>query len=351
MKNYFENVCDELKSYFKILSPEIPEFLEEYIDVPEMDRISKISMFCGKDYADAFGVKYFISNLDHSVGVALIIWNFTHDKKQTIAGLYHDIATPVFKHCIDFMNGDSEKQESTEEKTLEIIKSSNQIMALLTRDKIKVEEISDYKIYPIADNDTPRLSADRFEYHFTCGLSLSPVFTISDIRAIYQNIAVLKNEDGDNEIGFKSKDVCENYIKKVSMLWPLWANEQNNVFMNFLGDICKVMNKKGYLEISDLYRLSEQDIIDKIENCKDEYISSKFKKFRHAKRVFLSPIELTEKYCVKIKAKRRYIKPLVQTHEGNKRIYDISVPAKICIDSYLNEKYDSYGCYEFDFKV
>ena len=32
MKNYFENVCDELKSYFKILSPEIPEFLEEYID-------------------------------------------------------------------------------------------------------------------------------------------------------------------------------------------------------------------------------------------------------------------------------------------------------------------------------
>lgn len=30
-------------------------------------------------------------------------------------------------------------------------------MDLLNRDGIKVEEISDYHIYPIADNDTPKL--------------------------------------------------------------------------------------------------------------------------------------------------------------------------------------------------
>lgn len=99
----------------------------------------------------------FNSTLDHSVGVALIIWNFTKVKKQTLAGLFHDIATPTFKHCIDFMNGDSEHQESTEERTEQIIKNSKKIMDLLNRDGIKVEEISDYHIYPIADNDTPKL--------------------------------------------------------------------------------------------------------------------------------------------------------------------------------------------------
>ena len=31
MKNYFENLNDELKAYFKILSPEIPKFLDEYM--------------------------------------------------------------------------------------------------------------------------------------------------------------------------------------------------------------------------------------------------------------------------------------------------------------------------------
>ena len=45
-------------------------------------------------------------------------------------------------------------------------------MDLLNRDGIKVEEISDYHIYPIADNDTPKLSADRFEYTFSNGIFL-----------------------------------------------------------------------------------------------------------------------------------------------------------------------------------
>lgn len=54
----------------------------------------------------------------------------TFSLKQTLAGLFHDIATPVFKHCIDFMNGDSETQESTEEKTSDIIRNSSKIMFL-----------------------------------------------------------------------------------------------------------------------------------------------------------------------------------------------------------------------------
>ena len=70
------------------------------------------------------------------------------------------------------MNGDSEHQESTEERTEQIIKNSKKIMDLLNRDGIKVEEISDYHIYPIADNDTPKLSADRFEYTFSNGIFL-----------------------------------------------------------------------------------------------------------------------------------------------------------------------------------
>ena len=120
---------------------------------------------------NVYNDKYFYSTLTHSVGVALIIWNFTHDKKQTLSGLFHDIATPTFKHCIDFLNGDSETQESTEEKTEEIIKNSKEISFLLARDNIKIEEVSDYHIYPIADNDTPKLSADRLEYTLSGGLS------------------------------------------------------------------------------------------------------------------------------------------------------------------------------------
>lgn len=130
MNNYFENLNETLKQYFSILSDDIPEFLKEYINTPEMQKQAGISVSCGTIYSKMYNQMWY-SSLDHSVAVSLIIWNFTKDKKQTLSGLFHDIATPTFKHAIDFMNGDYEKQESTEELTTKIISESEEIMKLL----------------------------------------------------------------------------------------------------------------------------------------------------------------------------------------------------------------------------
>ena len=108
MNNYLQNLNEEVREYLKILSPQFPQWLLEYINTPEMLRLDGIGMSCGTLYTKVYNDKYFYSSLTHSVAVALIIWHFTQDKKQTISGLFHDIATPTFKHCIDFMNGDSE---------------------------------------------------------------------------------------------------------------------------------------------------------------------------------------------------------------------------------------------------
>lgn len=169
-KYYIENLDQKTRKYYSILSKNFPEFLNDYIFTPEMQKLDGINQICGSYWRKENIYDDMYSVLKHSIGVALIIWNFTHDKKQTIAGLLHDISSPAFKHCIDFLNGDAEKQESTEEQTVETIKNSKQIMELLERDNIKVEEICDYKIYPIADNKTPKLSADRLEYTFMNGI-------------------------------------------------------------------------------------------------------------------------------------------------------------------------------------
>ena len=73
------------------------------------------------------------------------------------------------------MNGDHETRESTEELTTYMIKNSKEILELLERDNIKVNEVDDYHIYPIADNDTQKLSADRLEYTLTNGLYFKAV--------------------------------------------------------------------------------------------------------------------------------------------------------------------------------
>ena len=129
MNQYLENLNINIKNYFKILSPKgIPEFLWDYINTKEMQKQNGISVSCGTIYSKIYNQTWY-SSLDHSIAVALIVWNFTKDKKQTLAGLFHDVATPAFKHTVDFMNGDYEKQESREELTTDIIKNSKEIMA------------------------------------------------------------------------------------------------------------------------------------------------------------------------------------------------------------------------------
>lgn len=101
---------EEIKKYLQILSKEFPAFLIEYANVPEMQRLKGISMVSACEYTKLIPYKFFHTRYEHSLGVALIVWHFTKDKKQAIAGLYHDIATPSFSHVVDYLHGDYENK-------------------------------------------------------------------------------------------------------------------------------------------------------------------------------------------------------------------------------------------------
>ena len=352
MNKYLKNLNEEIRNYLKILSPDFPEWLLEYIYTPEMLRLDGIGMSCGTLYTKVYNDKYFYSSLTHSVAVALILWNFTHDKKQTISGLFHDIATPTFKHCTDFMNGDSEHQESTEERTEQIIKDSKEIMKLLERDSIKVEEVSDYHIYPIADNDTPRLSADRLEYTLSGGLYQVRIFELKNIENYYNNIVILKNEDGIDELAFQDIKLCENFIHDVSKLWPRWVEDEDRLCMQFIADIVKTMNIKNYITVDDLYKFSEKEVLQLIQNCEDNYIKNAFKNFQNATRdsVYKSDEPNNEIYCTSVKGKKRYINPLVNMDNKVSRIKDVSILANDDISNFLNMKHHKFIGFNFSFK-
>ena len=346
MKSCLKYIIPELREYVEILSPEgIPEFLNDYIETPEMQRLKKVGVSCGTQFTDIYNHKFNVSNLEHSICVALIIWNFTKDKKQTLAGLFHDIATPTFKHCIDYMNGDHVKQESTEEKTTQIIKNSKQIMELLKRDNITVEEVNDYHIYPIADNDTPKLSADRLEYNFCNGMFFNSknIFALEQIKRIYQNITILKNEEGTEELGFLNIEIATEFVKSGSKLWPMWYKNDNKITMQYIADTVKKMVENKELTIEDLYELSEDDVINKIETSKDLELAENFFKFRQATKVYESDEPIKNKYCINIPTKRRYIIPLVKTEKGAKRIDEVSEEAKKAIEEYLTFEPKKYA--------
>lgn len=351
MHQYLQQLNPIVREYFGILVggiENIPDFLFEYSNTPEMQRIGKIGCACGCDYTDLFHMKFFYSNLEHSFGTALIVWNFTHDKKQTLAGLFHDIATPVFKHAIDFMNGDHEKQESTEELTTQMIQESKEITVLLKRDGIKIEEVDDYHQYPIADNDTPKLSADRLEYTFMNGIYFKEIWNLEEIKKIYQNIEVQINEENVPELGFKDLEIAEIFIQKASILWPLWISNEDKLTMQFIADVIKKMSQHQLLSKKDLYTLSEAEVIERICNTKEDNIGECFKRFEKAITIGESDEPVEDKYCISVKGKRRYIVPLVKTDTGVQRIDKLSEDSNKKIQEYLQGNTKKYAYLDFN---
>lgn len=348
--NYFENLNETLREYFKILSSDIPDFLNDYINTPEMQKQANISVTCGTYYSKLFNCNLWYSSLDHSVAVALIVWNFTKDKKQTISALLHDIATPVFKHCIDYMNGDYESQESTEDLTTKIISESKDIMSLLNRDGIKLEEVCDYHIYPIADNDTPRLAADRLEYTFSNGMGVRIKFwDLDEIKQIYETIEIQTNEDDLPELGFMDLKMAEKFVNTMSKLSSSYIDSKTKYTMELLAIIMKKMSERNLISVKDLYTLSEKEVIGKIEDCNYDKISENFSIWRNATKIYESDIPVKDKYCIELKGKMRYIIPLVK--QGNKyvRINELSENAKQDIERCLNFKTKRYAYLDFDF--
>ena len=339
---YIDSVDKRVLDYFNVLEPNFPEWLNDYIETKELLKQRYISVTCGKIYSNLFEIDFFFSSLDHSVAVALIVWHFTHDKKQTLSGLFHDIATPVFKHCVDFLNGDYMTQESTEDLTSKIIGSSKEIMDLLERDNIKLEEVDDYHIYPVADNDTPKLSADRLEYSLSNALLTNKLLNIDEIKKIYSDIVLGKDEDGTLELSFKSKETALEFVKITSKLSIIYRDDKTRYSMQLLADIIKKLNEDGLITKKDLYNKKESEIIEIIENSKYKEI---FNIWKNAKNIKVSKEKPENVYFVHHGAKIRYIDPLV----NKRRISSISKEAKKEIDKNLSYDMNNYVYLDFNF--
>ena len=339
---YIDSVDKRVLDYFNVLEPSFPEWLNDYIETKELLKQKYISVTCGTIYSDLFESEFFFSSLDHSVAVALIVWHFTHDKKQTLSGLFHDIATPVFKHCVDFLNGDYMTQESTEDLTSKIISNSKEIMELLKRDNIKLEEVEDYHIYPVADNDTPKLSADRLEYSLSNALLTYKLSNIDEIKKIYNDVVLDKDEDGTLELSFKSKETALEFVKITSKLSIIYREDRTRYSMQLIADIIKKLNEDGLITKEDLYNKKESEIIEIIENSKYKEI---FNIWKNAKNVKVSKEKPETVYFVHHGAKIRYIDPLV----NKKRISSISEEAKEEIDKNLSYDMNNYVYLDFNF--
>lgn len=296
--------------FVEIYSPEIPAFLEPFFKSPALLRLKGVGQNCGTEFCKYYSYRAAFSRLDHSLGVALIVWNFSKDPKATLAGLFHDISHTAFSHVGDFLLGDAENQESAELHTRSILENDPVIPAELVKLGLAVSDVEDYARFPLADNPGPKLSADRLEYTLSTAHSLATK-SLEEIRSLYRSLVAVTAEN--EAIAFDDAEKAEEFaLLSIQNDAGCFSSYESVSAMAFLAAILKRLSEIGGIAPMELYTLQDADFIERIKRSEDQKLSKMWNFFQNLEsyKILRYPRK-TDGYAISSKCKRRFIDPLV----------------------------------------
>lgn len=318
--------------YFPAERGEFANLLRAAMDAEEVLRLKGVGMDCGCQFTrlKVYDNAAPYDRYEHSVGVALIVWNFTKDPAQALAGLFHDIATPAFAHTVDFMKGDYILQEETERGAEAIIRGSVALGRVLKSAGLSAEDVADSHKYPIADNPSPMLSADRLEY--TLGnLTRFGFWTVESANRAYRDLSVSPN---GTELWFSSPEIAERFALDTLLCSRVYASPENRYAMQILSEILSDAIRLDALSEESLHS-DEARVIERI--CAIPSLNERWKRF-----CALRSVRRTDKpdaLARRVSAKKRFIDPYVA---GIGRVSDFSRAFVRERDAFLSEPMDEY---------
>lgn len=321
-----------------VYHPSVPAFLRELAQTSVLCRLKNIGMNCGCEYTSfpRFACCKHYSRYTHSLGVALIVWHFTQDGAQAAAGLLHDVATPVFAHVVDFLNGDPIRQESTEDGTRELIADSHELQTVLHAHSLRTEQVCDYHRYPIADNDGPALSADRLEY--TLGNALQFGFLgIGTLRKLYDDLTVAKNEAGQDELCFRTPACAAQFAGTALRCGKVYVSDEDRYSMQRLSELLEIALEREILTPEDLMT-TEPAVIGKLLGSS---LCAQWQAYRAYHVIYRGSAPGEDGVWRRIDAKRRYIDPFVA---GQGRVSALFPTLKTAQQEFLQIPLDAWLC-------
>lgn len=237
-------IQDKAYSKFEITSPIILELIQTKV----FQRLKGISQFgVPNKYYHLHGC----SRYDHSVGVYILLNKLGASEEEQVAGLLHDVSHTAFSHLVDWVIGDSSKEDYQDKRHLSVLREK-EIAEILSKYGFSPEGIADYHRFGLLERDAPDLCGDRIDY----------VFRESSIEIIKQCLPCLKVFNG--EIVFSSEEgallFAENFLNRQE---EHWAGYEAITRYVLLSDLLKKAIYDGKINIEDF---SETDdfVIDKI---------------------------------------------------------------------------------------
>lgn len=279
-------IRDRVYSDFKITSPAVLEL----INTPAFQRIKGVSQFGIPDryfYINGF------SRYDHCLGAHILLNKLGASEEEQIAGLLHDVSHTAFSHLIDWVVGDSQKEDYQDKRHLSVLKEK-EISGILEKYGFTAEQMSDYHKFGLLEREIPDVCADRVDY----------ALRESSPEVIAGCLPYFRNHNG--EIVFATEEAAllfaENFLKLQA---ERWGGYETVTRYTIFADLLKEAMGAGVIALQDFFRTDDY-VIGKLLASEDKKYADTLKLLENRNLDFLKKPGIAA-----VKKKFRYVDPKI----------------------------------------
>jgi len=162
------------------------------------------------------GITTPITRFDHSVGAMLLVRRLGGSVREQIAALLHDVSHTAFSHVIDYVFDDHDGQ-SYHDEVKETFVVQTDLPAVLAQYGYDWTDFLDERRFPLLEQPSPRLCADRIDYFLRdChGLGLA---TGDEITVALSHLQVVNGRIATKTIA-TARWLAETYLQADDASW------------------------------------------------------------------------------------------------------------------------------------
>lgn len=134
------------------------------------------------------GITEPITRFEHSVGAMLIVRRFGGTVEEQLGALLHDVSHTAFSHVMDHVYGNAAAQSYHDEVKEDYVEQSD-LPAILGRFGYDWRDFTDETQFPLLEQPSPALCADRLDYFLRDAQGLK-LCTQAEITAVWPHLTV-----------------------------------------------------------------------------------------------------------------------------------------------------------------
>jgi len=222
--------------------------LIDLIKSPSMIRLSGVFQH---GITALIGLTIPVNRLEHSVGAMLLVRRLGASIDEQAAALLHDVSHTALSHVVDYaFPGQGSFHEVHKNEFLD----SSDIPAILTKHGYDWKIITHEELFPLLEQDSPHLCADRLDYGIRDSIAMGTL-TIEEAREIVANLTAFPDAKNEKRIicvkdPVIARKLADAYMKTDEIAW---SNPRHTTYYRLAADIIAKELKQGALQIRDLW--------------------------------------------------------------------------------------------------